>query len=304
MLRKSIHACGPVLILTGALCFSTTGFASALAVADGASVPAVGAIRMLVGGAALAAWCAWRGILPHRHGWSPGELLAPTLALAAYQLLFFKGTASAGVALGTVMSIGVSPVAVAVLNWIVNAEKPAHAWYSATAVALLGLVLLNWTDAPAERLHSMLPSIGAGVAYAVFLVYSKPLLRFAPEAGIMAVCLLCGLCLSPFLFLSPMRWLASARGVAVALDLGVVTAALAFTLMLGGLRTTPAPSAATLGLAEPLCAALLGFLCLHEAVTPLAAAGIACLMGGTLILSLWPSPCNSFNNQSKNQNRT
>ncbi|WP_207263231.1 EamA family transporter [Desulfovibrio sp. Huiquan2017] len=304
MLRKSIYTCGPVLILTGALCFSTTGFASALAVADGASVLAVGAVRMLIGGAALAAWCAWRGVLPHRKGWSPGDLLAPTLALAAYQLLFFKGTDMAGVALGTVMSIGVSPVAVAILNWVVNAEKPARAWYPATAVAILGLVLLNWTDAPTERLRSLLPSIGAGVAYAVYLVYSKPLLRFAPEAGIMLVCLLCGLCLSPFLFLSPMRWLASGRGIAVALDLGVVTAALAFTLVLGGLRTTPAPTAATLGLAEPLCAALLGFFCLHEAVTPLAVAGIACLMGGALLLSLWSPPCNSFNNQSKIKNRT
>jgi len=304
MLRKSIHAGGPLLILGGALCFSTTGFASALVVADGASVLAVGAVRMLIGGAALAAWCAFRGILPERGGWTARDLLPPTLALAAYQLLFFKGTNAAGVALGTVMSIGISPIAVAILNWIVNAEKPARAWYPATAVALLGLVLLNWTDGAADRLRSLLPSIGAGFAYAVYMVFSKPLLRFAPETGIMAVCLLCGLCLSPFLFLSPMHWLASGTGIAVALDLGLVTAALAFTLLLGGLRTTPAPTAATLGLAEPLCAAMLGFLCLHEAVTPQAVAGIACLMGGALILSLWPSSCNSLNNRPKIHNRT
>ncbi|MES9997627.1 EamA family transporter [Desulfovibrio aminophilus] len=281
---------GPLLVLAGALCFSTTGFAQALVVGDGATPLVIGALRMLIGGAALAAWCVWRGILPKKDRWPLKGVILPALGLAGYQVLFFTGTASVGVAVGTVASIGVSPLGVAALNWLIYREKPVRAWYPATAAAVLGLVLLNWTDGALDRLCSLLPSLAAGLSYAVYVVCSKPLRMYAPEAIMMMACLLCGLLLGPFLFISPLHWLLSVKGVLVALNLGVVTAALAFSLMLAGLMKTPAPTAATLGLAEPLCAALLGFACLHEPVTAQAVTGIACILCSALVLIFWPTP--------------
>ena len=50
---KNSSLLGGVLVLIGALCFSTTGFTQALIVDDGASSYAIGTIRMLLGGLLL-----------------------------------------------------------------------------------------------------------------------------------------------------------------------------------------------------------------------------------------------------------
>ena len=52
---KNSSLLGGVLVLIGALCFSTTGFTQALIVDDGASSYAIGTIRMLFGGLLLLA---------------------------------------------------------------------------------------------------------------------------------------------------------------------------------------------------------------------------------------------------------
>ena len=68
-------------------------------------------------------------------------------------------------------------------------------------------------------------------------------------------------------------WLASPRGLAVGLYLGLITV-VGYLLVGWGFRTVPAPVAVTLGLAEPLVAALLGLLVLNERLTATATAGL------------------------------
>jgi DME family drug/metabolite transporter len=79
--------------------------------------------------------------------------------------------------------------------------------------------------------------------------------------------------LAPVLAASSPGWLASARGLTVALYLGLITV-VGYLLVGRGLRTVPAPVAVTLGLAEPLVAALLGVLVLGERLTATATAGL------------------------------
>ena len=72
----------------------------------------------------------------------------------------------------------------------------------------------------------------------------------------------------------------------MALYLGVVTAALAFSLTLAGLRRTPTAMAATLALVEPLGAACWGIFLLHEPVGGQELAGMGLLFGGVALLAL------------------
>ena len=86
---------GPLLILLGALCFSTTGTVQALS-PEGATPYVIGALRMLVGGLALLLWCAFRGELPRFWRWPMRCVVPSTLALLGFQFFFFRGVLEAG----------------------------------------------------------------------------------------------------------------------------------------------------------------------------------------------------------------
>ena len=78
---------GPLLILLGALCFSTTGTVQALA-PEGATPYVIGALRMLVGGLSLLLWCAFRGDLPRFWHWPMRCVIPSAFALLGFQFFF------------------------------------------------------------------------------------------------------------------------------------------------------------------------------------------------------------------------
>ena len=173
---------GPLLILLGALCFSTTGTVQALS-PEGATPYVIGALRMLVGGLALLLWCAFRGELPRFWRWPMRCVVPSTLALLGFQFFFFRGVLEAGVAVGTVVAIGFSPIVVALLGLIFLREKPAKAWYPATGLALIGLILLNADAVGGASFAGMAFPLLAGFSYACYFVFSKPLARNALTAS-------------------------------------------------------------------------------------------------------------------------
>lgn len=280
---------GALLIVAGALCFSTSGLTQAVAVADGATPLQISALRMLVGGLSLFVWCAWRGKLPSRQGWPWRSVALSAFGIMGYQLCFFTGVLYTGVAVGTVVAMGFTPLVTALLAWLFLHEKPLVAWYPATALAVVGLVLMHWSGGSATVSDGLLFPLCAGACYAVYLVSCKPLMRHHdPETIMMVLFLLCGLCLLPLLCLEPIAWVFSLRGLLIVLHLGVVTAAIGYCLTLTGLQQTPAAVASTLGLAEPFCAALLGFFCLSEPVTSSGLAGMIFLLTSALLLIFLP----------------
>ena len=88
--------------------------------------------------------------------------------------------------------------------------------------------------------------------------------------------------LSPLLVASDLGWLTELRGIAVALELGLLATAAAYVLFARGLTAVAVAGAATLSLAEPLTAGLLGALMLGERV------GLAALLGVSLVVAGWP----------------
>ena len=284
---SSLLAGGPLCIILGALCFSTTGTVQALA-PDGSHPLGIGALRMQIGALALWAWCACRHSLPAglRH-WQLRWLIPATLGLLGFQVFFFWGVQQAGVAVGTVTAIGFSPVMAAILARIILGERPARIWYPATGLALAGLVLLNLGSSQDTSTAALILPLLAGACYGAYFVFSKPLGRtHAPEHIMLLLCAGSGLLLLPVHFCTPPLWLLQPQGMGMALYLGVVTAALAFSLTLAGLRRTPTAMAATLALVEPLGAACWGIFLLHEPVGGQELAGMGLLFGGVALLAL------------------
>ncbi|MFK5925732.1 MAG: EamA family transporter, partial [Desulfuromusa sp.] len=74
-----------------------------------------------------------------------------------------------------------------------------------------------------------------------------------------------------------------------ALHLGIVTAALSYWLFARGLKTVKVGNVATLSLAEPLTASLLGVLVLNEHLGMVEVLGIFLIFSGIVVLAIVPA---------------
>ena len=278
------------MVLVAAVLWGTTGTARALAPADAAPL-AVGAVRIAIGGALLVLIALARGTL-FATRWPVIPAVIAAAAVAIYQLSFFEGVARAGVAVGTILAIGSSPAFAGFFAWLSLRERPTTRWLVSTAIAIAGLVLLvlPGSTGPQEPAAVILPLV-AGAGYAVYATASKRLLRFGDNVAVAAIAFGGGaLLLVPVLLVVDLSWLADPRGVIVVVELGVVATAVAYILYTAALVRLPVSHGATLSLAEPLTASLLGTLILGESLAPIQFAGAALVAAGLLALALTPTP--------------
>jgi DME family drug/metabolite transporter len=282
-------ATGTWLILLAALLWGTTGTSQALAPA-GAQPQAVGALRLAIGGAALMALALGRGGLGSLRSWLVPATIWGGGCIAVYQLAFFAAVARTGVAVGTMVAIGSSPVAAGLLGYLVRGERPGRRWLVATVLAVAGCLLLTASSGTMRvDLPGILLAVVAGASYAVYTLAIKTLLPGRSADGVVAVVFCAGaLLLAPLLVTADLGWLANPRGIGVVLHLGLVATAVSYQLFARGLASVPVASAVTLSLAEPLTAALLGVTLLGERPTPAAFAGMGLIFAGLALLALNP----------------
>jgi DME family drug/metabolite transporter len=270
-------------VLLAAVCFGTTGTAQAIGPA--ASPVAVGAARIVIGGALLVAIArALRVRVPR----VDATVLAIAVGVAVYQLSFFAAVDLTGVAVGTVVAIGTGPAAAGLLGRIVNGERLTARWALATACAAAGVALLAGDGGGTVDPSGIALAILAGSGYATCTVLSKRLLvrGHAPEGVMAAGFGGAAVLLVPVLLVAGPGFLASADGLGLALYLGAIPTALAYVLFSRGLRALSSGETATLVLAEPLTAAALGVVALGEDPSATAAAGAALVLCGLAVLAL------------------
>ncbi|MEU4830691.1 EamA family transporter [Streptosporangium sp. NPDC023615] len=274
-----------IAVIGAAVLWGTAGTAGALVA--GVDPVSLAAARLVVGGLVLAAVTApvLRPALapggPLRA--RPGALAAATVAVAAYQLCFFAAIGRTGVAVGTVVAIGSGPVFTGLLSWLLDGVRPGRRWAGATAVAITGCAVLTGGGGQV-RADGVLLALLGGLLYAFYAVTAaRAIGAGAPSDAVMGLMFGgAGLVMVPVLLWTGTAWLAEPRGLLVALYLGCATTALAYLLYGRGLRTTSVAVAATLALAEPAVAALLGVAVLGERLTPASAAGLL-LLGISLV---------------------
>ncbi|MFN8169947.1 MAG: EamA family transporter [Candidatus Nanopelagicales bacterium] len=275
-------------VLAAATLFGTTGTAQALG-PSGTTPLGVGAVRIAVGGAGLVAALPWLGG-SRRDAlglWRTRWGLAAGLTTALYQVCFFAGVSRAGVALGTLVTIGSGPVFTGLLSWLLLRERPRLSWVVATAVCVVGLALLVGSGATQSGVDpvGLLLALASGLGYAVYTVAAKRLMTDGHRSDeVMAGAFsLGGLVLVPVLLTQPMAWLATPSGLALALWLGLATTTAAYVLFGRGLRHLPAGPVTTLVLAEPVVATVLGVVVLGEHLAPLGWVGAALVLAGLVL---------------------
>lgn len=273
---------GAVLqVLLATSLFGTIGTARALG--PQAPAAAVGAVRALLAAVVLAAVAVLvrerlAGVLRQPPVWAAG------VAQAAFQVTFLAAVPRVGVALGTLLAIGSAPVFAGLLH-----RRVDRGWVAATSLSVAGLVLLV-TDGASAPVSPGVPGVvlalAAGLSYAGYLLATGRAVTAAAGAGPTAVTTgtfaVAALVLSPALLLTDLTWLGTGPGLATVLWLALVPTVVSYLLLARGLRGVSAPVASTLGLAEPLVAALLGTVLLGERLGSLGWTGAALVLTGLL----------------------
>ncbi len=277
-----------LVLLAGAL-FGTAGTAQALGPA-GTTPLGVGVLRIGIGALALLSATPLVGgsvrHLPRR--WRSGPMLVTALTAAIYQLCFFAGVQLAGVALGTLVAVGSAPVFAGLLGWLVLGHRPARGWLAATAISVVGLAALSLPGLAVGNPVGLLLALGAGACIAGYNVAARTQLdrgvsSVEVTAGSFA---LGGILLLPVLLSQPLDWLWAPSGIVLAIYLGVATMAVANVLLVRGMRHLASGPVATLMLADPVVATLLGVFLLRERLDVVAWAGVLMVLSGLLLQAL------------------
>lgn len=287
---------GILLILGATLLWGTTGTAQALG-PPGINPVALGAVRVLVGGIALLVSALTSNSFRSVPKWPLLPTFISAFFIAAYQLSFFAAVSKTGVAVGTMVAIGSSPVAAGLLGFFVRGERLGLKWMIATLFAVTGCTLLA---AGGGSLQADSRGIGlalaAGFSYAAYTVSIKGLVdKRSPDAVLAVVFCCAALLLSPLLLFFDIGWVYTARGSAVALHLGLLATAGSYWLFVRGLKRVKIGTAATLSLGEPLTASLLGVVLLGERLGPWQSSGIFLIFAGIAMLAAGSGGCGAKN---------
>lgn len=274
-----------IFVLLAAMLWGTVGTTQTF-LQEGVSSVAVAAVRSAIGGGVLLiAAFAMRKISFKNWSWKWTILAALTIAL--FQSLFFTSVRFTGVAIGTVVTIGSSPVFSGIVEWLIWKRKPNRIWGIATALAIIGCVLLfvNRGEATVHPLGIFL-ALCAGLMFAIYTNCSKQLTEREETLPAVAMTFtICALILLPFSG-DGVSWVFTGQNFAPMVFMGLAATSLAYIFFLSGLEKITSSSAVTLSLAEPLTAALLGVFFIGEYLSTTSWIGVAMLLGGIIVLTV------------------
>ncbi|MDM4721557.1 EamA family transporter [Micromonospora sp. WMMA1363] len=200
-------------------------------------------------------------------GSAPQLLILIGSGLGAYQALYFLAVAMSGVAVATVVSLGLAPLLIAGWEALRAGRLPARITLYGLGAAITGLALITGFGAAStavgpQPLVGLLAATGSGLGYAVTTVSSRHVSdRVNPLTLTTASTVTGALVLLPVAVLAGgIAFPTNLLPAGLLAYLGVVTTAVAYALFYAGLRTTAGSAAAVLTLLEPLTAALLAGL--------------------------------------------
>ncbi len=291
---------GLALIALAAASWGTTGATMTLLSREAAASPLlVGWSRLAIAAPVLVLAAADAGRFGARHpslrAWpSLADLplcAALGLAMAAYQVCYFRAVTLVGVAPTALLAICSAPLLIAMLAALFLGDRLTPLVRLSLGVAVAGTALLvvgpRGFDEIAGRFGlGALLALGAGVSYAVYAVAAKGLLaRVTPLAVSAITFALAALFLAPALLGEAAPGRALAAGWPLLVYLGLGPTALAYVLFTAGLGRVPATAAGIVSLLEPLTATTLGLLVFGERLGPVGAAGAILLLAALALLT-------------------
>ncbi|MCY4665735.1 MAG: EamA family transporter [Acidimicrobiaceae bacterium] len=255
---------------------------------DSLNPVATGAWRGLIGATGLLVLTTLKGQPPWRYRLPVRWLVLGGFGVATSQLLFFEAMDRTGVAVGTLVAIGIGPLAAGLLDWLAYRQSPDRRWLAGTLLAVTGVALLS--GGAAEGVWSGLAlAVVAGCGIPCQGFAAQQLMRDRPLLTTMATVLASGSVLMlPVTVTSVDTTFDSTESSATVLYLGLVTVMLAHSLWGAGLKRLSLSVAVVVGLLEPAVAATLAMTVLSEPITVSLIVGICLVIAGVAVTSLSP----------------
>ncbi|WP_040779991.1 DMT family transporter [Nocardia pneumoniae] len=256
--------------------------------ATGLPPVSVATCRLAVGGLLLVALLATR-----RQPWPRNPLAwrrigAVAVLAATFQAAYFGAVAAASVSLATLITIGMSPVVVAVLEHVTGRRSVDRRRAATIGIALCGLALLVGIPSGDASAGGLLAgAVLASAAAAAFATLT--VINAAPVPGLDAMTTTGlgftggALLLVPVAATSGLAFDPTVGSLALVLLLGLVPTAVAYTLYFRGLSDVGPGIAAVLALLEPLTGAVLAAAVLGERLTAHGLLGAALLLVALLL---------------------
>ncbi len=221
-----------------------------------------------------------------------GRLLLMGVLDAATLLLYFIAIRETGVAIATFLYF-IQPVWVALLapRLLGSATEPVV--YAAIGLALSGLLVILIAALSGVGVHAsalgLAAGFGCGLGYAGFALLVKGMTRQLDSGTlVLAQCTLDALLLLPLALWQTLGagYAPTGRDLLVALVLGVVCTAIAYTLWMEGTGRVRMQHSAVLGFLTPLAAPIYAFVLLGQGITVWTAAGGALILAAGILVVL------------------
>lgn len=274
-----------IIVLIAAVLWGTVGTTQTY-LSDGIHPITIAMVRSFIGGGVLLLLALLMKKIKFKN-WSWKQTIFASITMALFQPLFFMSVNLTGVAVGTVVTIGSSPIFAGLIEWLFLKNNPGRTWAIATMLSIIGCVMLFMSSGETVIVPlGIVFALCAGIMFAIYTHVSKKLI--AREAALPAVAMtftLSGLILLPISLFLGVEWIAqSSNWLPIAL-MGIFGTSIAYILFLSGLQKISSSAAVTLSLGEPLTAALLGVLLIGEYLSFSAWIGVGLLLGGILVVT-------------------
>lgn len=277
-----------LFVILAGTCWGMTGTLQALA-PEGADSLTIGAVRLFVAGLLLLAYSLFSGgIAFSQLKLNRRAIFIIAAAQLAYQMSFFSAVRLTGVALGTMLAIGLSPAMAGIMGRLFYGERLTRRWYLTTAAALVGCAMLIAGRSQGNvgaNFWGCLLAAGAALSYTFVGVG----LRVAGKTDTIQVISLsivtAGLFALPVLLVRDTSWMVSMRGMGVVIVLSTVATILPLVLFARGIQRVKLGSAYTLSMTEPLTASLLAVFLLKERLPLISILGAALMLCSLCILA-------------------
>ena len=282
---------GALALILSSVLWGTTGTAASF-LPDSVNPLAIGASTMAAGGILLFLVSARAAVAALRDPAARGWLMLGAVGVFVYPLAFYSGMAEAGVAVGNVVALGSGPVFAAVFEWLWERRGLSTRWLVATAIAMVGIVLLSFSrhsdgsSNEGDTLAGVLLALLAGAAYALYTYASSRAIAVGHSGrGVMGGMFGLGaLPLVPVLLVLGAPLLQSVQTVGTAVYLAVGPMFVAYLLFGYGLTHLRSSVATTVTLIEPLVATVLAVVVVGERLQFPGWLGLALILTGITVL--------------------
>ncbi len=271
------------LVLGGAALFGTVGTAQLLG--PDVPPPQLAAARLLLAAAVFVLLAVVTGhVVGLVGGWRQAPTWWAALGQAGFNLCFLGAMNQAGVAVGTLVAIGATPILTGLLT-----RHVTRLWLVATCIAISGLALLVGGQMRTESAPSplgILLALGASASYATYIIAGNAAASRGLElqSFLAVVFSIAAVATIPLLIVGEVAWLATGAGLLLVVYLAMVPTVIAYNLFNRGLHGVRPSTASTLGLIEPVVAAVLAVLLVDERLSPAGVAGALLIVTGLLLI--------------------